>query len=484
MLVGVRVPEARGVMLRAAGVSALAWAAWVAACFAWKPARPRLDSLPAFVAITVAGLALAWTALLAPTIGAPIALGVVVVAGFTAWRGVPAVMELHGAEAPAGRAHEERGAAPTRRPASSLRAWIAWRTCLLGRNVALLAATAFLTFLLVGDDGPMRAEPFLAIFFTGMVVMHSTRVLRDVGHLPIARRRLAAWVLLPPLLAMGLGFLGALAAWELDPGTHWAQQVDLAKQRRAGESKDAASDHVMVPGALLRPVLFPARRSGSFVVTAPWGESATLRFEPLLPGLPLAFANPYDITPESSIDFVAWQLSRAVRDAYGAEVAPEEIRERYLSVLQGRVIGPFFDQRFGEDHPEIDHVDRPGAVGWSLGLLVLVWLVAGWWGTGAGVPPADRIRWERSRRWVRTLQITGGLVVLGLVFGPSAWHRRLPGVEDSLAAALVRAVGGSEWVIPVAALVLAAAGYAWLARRFERMEVPPALQRTWIQAPE
>jgi hypothetical protein len=482
MLLGVHVPGAREVMLRAAGASALAWAAWVALCFAWRPARPRLDSLPAFLAISASGLGLAWTALQAPAIAAPVALLLLAVAGTAAWRGVPAVMELHGAASERTRAREATAAGTSFRGAErSLRGWIARRTLLLGRNVALLFGATFMTFSIVGDDGFVHSNLAFAIFFAGLYVANSTRVLRDVAHLPIPRTRLTRWVLLPPLIAILAGFCGILVARALDPGAHWATEVDLLRRRgAAAEGSQSPGQRLQVPGALMRPVL----GLEPFVVTAPSGESATLVPEPLVPGLPLAFANPYDIAPDSSIDFVAWQLSRAVRAAYGVQVEPDELRERYLSVLDGRVIGPFFDQRFQDDHPEILGVARPGLVGWGLALIVLGWLLAGWWTTRPNVPAGDRAGWWRGRAWVWLLELAAALGLLAIVFGPFQWKQRLPGVQDSLAAALVGALGGHEWVLPSIAAVVAVLGYAWLARRLARMEVPPALKRTWVQAPE
>jgi hypothetical protein len=378
-------------------------------------------------------------------------------------------MEVRGAVT-ARRSKQHVAEAPARGAASGQRIWIARRTCLLGRNVALLGAAAIMCFSGVEDDGPVSITILVALCFVAAAASNSLRVLRDVGHLPIPRARLAPWVLLPPLGALLAGFAGIALRQHLDPGVDRAEEVDL---RSRGEH----SERVSVPGALLVPVL----GREPLVVTAPWGESAALRPEPLVPGSPLAFANPYDIAPDSSLDFVAWQLSRAVRAAHGVEVAPEELRERYLSMLDGRVIGPFFGQRLRRDHPELERVARPGRVGWMAVTVVLGWLLACAFATRGNVPPPDRTAWRRARRRVYACSVAAGVLLVLLLVLPFAQVGRLDGVQDALAGALVRAVGGNEWIVPAAAVALAIAGYRWLARRFARLEVPPPLKRTWYE---
>jgi len=63
---------------------------------------------------------------------------------------------------------------------------------------------------------------------------------------------------------------------------------------------------------------------------APWGESHKAWSRQLIFASPARMYSPYSTPPGSSVDFVAWQMSRAVEAVYGETIPPDELKERYL----------------------------------------------------------------------------------------------------------------------------------------------------------
>jgi len=85
---------------------------------------------------------------------------------------------------------------------------------------------------------------------------------------------------------------------------------------------------------------------------APWGESHEVWSVPIWVGRAPVVHALYSTPPGSSAEFVAWQISRAARDIYGADVAPEEVLERYLTVdARGRVVPVGGALTLAADHP-------------------------------------------------------------------------------------------------------------------------------------
>jgi hypothetical protein len=506
--------------------AALAWAAWVASCIAWQPARLRLESTPLLVAVTVACAVLAWIGLYSPWIGAVLSLTVLVPSAAFAWRGAPRRVELAGAGAVSKAARaalsdqprtasrssgfpaialataglpsavpqpserrrsverwDAASAALFRSPERTLRAWIARLTWQRGRNAFALTLLPVFAVVLFDpwSSGPFRglAGALYLAWLLWIVLTSSLRALRNVGHLPIPRQRLAIHVLAPTLLSLLAGTGAAILIDAAVGGIGTRERVDLT--RRDLEAKTTkgftSPQRVQVPGSLTRLVL----GSQSITVTAPFGESATLQAEPVLAGLPLAVLNPYDIAADSSIDFVAWQLSRALHDAYGLEIASEALRERYLSELNGRVIGPFLGQEVLEHHPEAHAPQRGARRGWFLAMIVIAWALAAWAATVRNVPPLERDARSRRRLAALVVPLLGLALFAVAMFLPLQWSRRLPPLEDVLAATALDAVGGRPWVLPLVALAFAALAYRIAARRFARLEVPPPLRNTWYR---
>jgi hypothetical protein len=113
----------------------------------------------------------------------------------------------------------------------------------------------------------------------------------------------------------------------------------------------------------------------------------------------------YSTPPGSSTEFVAWQISRAVRDVYGETISIEEVVQNYLTIDDaGRVVPIGGAMTLAADHPEWS-VKPYGAVFPVMTLFVCgLWLAAMWFYLGT-LRPGYTERRKRGAFWL-------GMVVL------------------------------------------------------------------------
>jgi hypothetical protein len=291
--------------------------ALAAVAAAWRPGSARPDRLPGWRRRGAAALLAALAALLVAQKAVwltPLLLAVAVAAALRAGRALgPALDWIGSADGDGAPVDQDAGAwqaAPSRRVA-----WLA-----VGRqlskwpmSLALGLPMAALFGLLLGgwtpsgdDEAALRWSnvamcAYILLAFSG----HFLENLRRVDHLPISRRVLLAWLLVPGMGALVAGY-GAARLWET---------AESAAQTLEVFAFDGGADGagLRVPPALWR--LTTAAEAP--VVTAPWGESVTARTVPLLRGGPLRLWKPYTAPPEASPRFAAWQLARAAADWYG-----------------------------------------------------------------------------------------------------------------------------------------------------------------------
>lgn len=91
---------------------------------------------------------------------------------------------------------------------------------------------------------------------------------------------------------------------------------------------------------------------------SPWGESHPAWRIPLFRGARAALYSPFSTPADSSPDFAALQISRAVEAVYGESVSAEEIRRHYLEVdgdqgVRWKDEGAPFRERYGRLEPRI-----------------------------------------------------------------------------------------------------------------------------------
>ncbi len=144
--------------------------------------------------------------------------------------------------------------------------------------------------------------------------------------LPVSRKYLFAFVVLPPLLILSAGYTaGRIGMRTLSAP---APSIEFTREAAPG----------MFPSY---PLDYPTVRvSSRFSRIAwdgevpdngsPWGESHAPWKTPLFRGSRITLYSPFSTPEDCSADFVALQLSRAAREIYGADISPGDLRARYL----------------------------------------------------------------------------------------------------------------------------------------------------------
>jgi len=110
-------------------------------------------------------------------------------------------------------------------------------------------------------------------------------------------------------------------------------------------------------------------------IQAPWGESQEAWSKHVIKGVPLTVFSPFSTTRESSPDFIAYQLSRAIDRIYNEKVAWEKIREDFLVANnQGACVlnqaGQTFLQQLNRNRPASNIHALPVLFGFTM----VVWM--------------------------------------------------------------------------------------------------------------
>jgi hypothetical protein len=283
--------------------------------------------------------------------------------------------------------------------------------------------------------------------------------LHHLDPLPVPRRALFAVLVVPYFLAFCAGYgLGALGA---DRAARSDDLVTYASSEGAWR--------LQVP-LRAREIAWDGRAPEA---TAPWGEShrpATV--SPLWRGSRAVLYSPYDTPDGSSRDFVALQLSRAVRAVYGAEIPPAEIADRCLVTRPDGVVvtkepGLLLRRAFPGLSPRGGGPMFPvmvalACVPWLLFTALLLRCYR------PGVP-------ERARQtvvWGLVVLVVGGFLAMAAAVIAGLLH---PWLFRALVEIPVRSAATSPaatpllWGIAVASLI---AAYRLGERRFARAEIP------------
>jgi hypothetical protein len=179
---------------------------------------------------------------------------------------------------------------------------------------------------------------------SGMLINFACPAVEQLAHLdflPIARRQLLGWVVVPVLLAMLAGYAGGtIAARLMTPARH----IGYYESQRDGHY------YLDVPVNQLR-----LSWNGTVPdINSPWGETRPAWTSPLYKGSDIVYYSPYHTPPGSSPELVALQISRAAAAVYGVELAPAEIRRRCLEVDDSGTVRPRGGQlQLRERFPEL-----------------------------------------------------------------------------------------------------------------------------------
>ncbi len=199
--------------------------------------------------------------------------------------------------------------------------------------------------------------------------MYPPKQIYLLDGLPVLRRRLLNVMVIPHFIVILAGYaVGGIALGYLDRNHPKPLEViHLIKEY------DGDNYYLRVPFRILH-VTSDERAPET---TAPWGETHEGWSYALLPGGLLKMYSPYSTPPGSSIDYVAWQMSRAVEAVYGETIAPGELAARYLretadggAALKDRKLS------ISADYPHLRPLRKAGPVfPVVLGLTFAMWML-------------------------------------------------------------------------------------------------------------
>ena len=192
-------------------------------------------------------------------------------------------------------------------------------------NWVALLPFSLLFGLLLGGFNPITYDPdsmrfsnfFMSIYVLTSACGYFSERQHLVDALPIDRRTILAWLVLPVVVAMGLGYGGGRLI------VH-----NSVPQEPAFTLLTTEEAYIFcVPPRCYQN----SPTVEGLEISAPWGETHTGDLVSEHEGLRWHFFNPYSIPRGASERYAAWQIQRAVADVYGEDISAELISERYLS---------------------------------------------------------------------------------------------------------------------------------------------------------
>lgn len=192
-------------------------------------------------------------------------------------------------------------------------------------------ALLFLMLMLVlftGTHGRVQRSGFLLmpIFWLLLPVAGNTGVLSRLGALPVARRRVFPWIVLPPLAAAALGVILAVLLRSAFPPTATMDAGTVQLQFR-NDSGVFTQEPVPPPPHWQRVEAPRAAAAGVPPTRTVFGEASV-------------YFNPYHVPADAGEAFGATQLQRALREVHGIEIGSDRAlalwrREQPLTELPG-----------------------------------------------------------------------------------------------------------------------------------------------------
>jgi hypothetical protein len=342
---------------------------------------------------------------------------------------------------------------------AALREWLGRTSLVIWRVIFLLLPFSFFAWF-------SSWVPFALAFAVPMGWLMATHtssgagaLLRGTAALPLSRRALFPYVALPGLLALLLGLAVTRSSVLPTPAIAEPSSEMQYMHYAIGGSGPGFTEHT---GSLsVPPELFRIGWGQPDAVRAPTGETLTPTARRIIPGLPLYGWNPYEVrgcsgdpckVGESSPEFAAFQMGRALKDGHGPVIAPE----RLLDLARG--------VNFNCSLAVRQNVE-PATTALVLGF---VWFLPSLIALRRKRPSRSLSGWMRRRvLWWTGI---GALVLLGL----GTMTPLLALAAALVPAQLVAAVGRALPRDPVGAwsvvVLLAGCCYAILERRFARME--------------
>ncbi len=197
-----------------------------------------------------------------------------------------------------------------------------WASSFLGYPSVLAAGFGLSGFKHAAAGG--EAIRFMLLAITAYMFVAFTalipRRLFKVDPWPVSRARVFVAAVIPFVVALSIGY-GVGVIW----GDARASSRELIEFISFERGDSAHFVRVPVAHCKVSPDgVLPA-------VSSPWGEGAEPRPIPIWKDGVAAVYSPFAVDPDSSPEFVALQLSRAVSAVYGEDIAADELQARYLT---------------------------------------------------------------------------------------------------------------------------------------------------------
>jgi hypothetical protein len=181
---------------------------------------------------------------------------------------------------------------------------------------------------------PQLAWLFLTAYLLFSFLPSQLVQLQFISLLPISRTRLLSLLMLPGLLAVSLGY-GAGSA-----GKALTQSSRLMVKFQMESSSLLPTYSSKYPQVRVPAQHFEIAWDGSAPANgSPWGESHPSRQDPLYTGSRITVYSPFSTPQDSTPQFVALQISKAIQAIYGRSVPYQQVLERYLEVKDNVCVG-------------------------------------------------------------------------------------------------------------------------------------------------
>jgi hypothetical protein len=314
---------------------------------------------------------------------------------------------------------------------------------------------------------------FSYVILTGYLLLSflpaQMRRLPVIDAWPVSRRRLFAFLMLPPLLALAAG---------LGSGRIGALLLEKSRPQILYQQKESA---FFPPYPWKTPLIrVPAQYCGIAwdgrppELTSPWGESRPAWSHPLYRGSRIVVYAPFSTSEVGSPRFVALQISRAIQAIYGKSVPWEEVLSRYLETEgDGGVRLKGGELALLADYPDLEPQGDIPLFPLLLLMSATVWLImAGVFlrSCRAHVTDAGRVRTFAvlAAFAIATTMAQLGVMVAGLL-RPDAGAAFLRILLLRYAAA----APGGEWILWIVCFLWLSVLYGLVQNRFDRIEVLP-----------
>ena len=308
---------------------------------------------------------------------------------------------------------------------------------------------------------------YMLIAFTAPTL----KTMMIVDALPVSRKRLLNVLVLPFVVVLAIGYWGGRVYFAVME----SRRPSAVNVIHFVQDSDEGNYYLYVPYDAME-ILWDGRAPD---IVAPWGESREGWARPLFRGCPIKMHTPYHTPPGSSIDFAAWQISRAIEAVYGESVSPEEIKDRYLRERDDGTAALIPKKlKIAEDYPRFRRITPSG----PFFPLVFATVFVVWMLSMSVYFQAHRAG-VSSRKRTAVMWILMGIMMLwwiSMFLGPIVQLLHTMRINSFLTVLVVRA-GTSTIATAVVWLLSIAASLAayWVAlRRFERIEATYEREQT------